>query len=154
GSKDTLRHPGAGSGTALAHARSLLDAGRAVRVQPYLAAVDRDGETGLVLFDGELSDAVRKGPLHTRGGEAPEGLLAGGEISPRRPEPDEVEVAQQVQATACRLLGVEALAYARVDLLRDDAGPPVLLELELTEPSFFRGTDPDAAARAAACFAR
>src|SRR5690606_38178574 len=41
GSKDTLRHPGAASGTAIAHARSLLDAGRTVMVQPYLAAVDR-----------------------------------------------------------------------------------------------------------------
>jgi hypothetical protein len=27
--------------------------------------------------------------------------------------------------------------YARVDLIRDDAGAPVLLELELTEPSLF-----------------
>jgi len=116
--------------------------------------VDRDGETGLVLFDGELSHAFRKGPLLTPGGEAPEGLFAREEISPRRPDPDEVEVARQVHATACRLLGVEALAYARVDLLRDDAGRPVLLELELTEPSFFLGTDPGAAARAAACFTR
>jgi O-ureido-D-serine cyclo-ligase len=29
------------------------------------------------------------------------------------------------------------LAYARIDLLRDEDGKPCLLELELTEPSLF-----------------
>jgi O-ureido-D-serine cyclo-ligase len=32
---------------------------------------------------------------------------------------------------------VEPLLYARVDLLRGEDGAPVLLELELTEPSLF-----------------
>jgi hypothetical protein len=42
------------------------------------------------------------------------------------------------------------LLYARVDLLRDLDGRPNLLELELSEPSWFLDTDPAAPARAAA----
>jgi hypothetical protein len=34
-------------------------------------------------------------------------------------------------------LPFDALLYARVDLIRDREGKPVLLELELTEPSLF-----------------
>jgi hypothetical protein len=40
--------------------------------------------------------------------------------------------------------------YARIDLIRDAAGAPVVLELELTEPSLFL----DHSAGAAARFAR
>lgn len=43
------------------------------------------------------------------------------------------------------VLGLEGpLLYARVDLIPDDEGRPVLLELELTEPSLFFGVAPGA----------
>ena len=41
----------------------------------------------------------------------------------------------------------EALLYARVDLLRDAAGAPFVLELELAEPSLFLGFAAGAAER-------
>ena len=47
----------------------------------------------------------------------------------------------------------EELVYARVDLVRDDAGAPLLLELELAEPSLFLGYGGDAPARLAAAIA-
>lgn len=152
GSKDTVRHPAERRDDAVAHARSLLAAGRSVMVQPYLPAVDRVGETGMVYLDGELSHAFRKGPLLTPGGEPVEGLFAREEIEPRAAAADERAVAEDVLAAAVAELGVDRLAYARVDLLRDADDRPVLLELELTEPSFFLETDPGAAARAAECF--
>jgi hypothetical protein len=37
--------------------------------------------------------------------------------------------------------------YARIDLVHDDHGRPVVLELELTEPSLFFLHAPDAAGR-------
>jgi hypothetical protein len=40
--------------------------------------------------------------------------------------------------------------YARVDLVRDDDGTPVLLELEVTEPALYLATAPGAAERFAA----
>ena len=51
-------------------------------VQPYLPAVDHDGETALVFFAGELSHAVRKGPiLRPDGTVFVEGLYAEEEIT-------------------------------------------------------------------------
>jgi hypothetical protein len=44
--------------------------------------------------------------------------------------------------------------YARVDLLPGPDGAPLLLELELAEPSLFLATDPDAAARTAGALIR
>ena len=45
---------------------------------------------------------------------------------------------EQVIAALPALFGLDgSLAYARIDLLRDEDGKPCLLELELTEPSLF-----------------
>jgi len=41
------------------------------------------------------------------------------------------------------------LLYARVDLIPDDEGKPVILELELTEPSLFLEHGPGSADRVA-----
>jgi glutathione synthase/RimK-type ligase-like ATP-grasp enzyme len=153
GSKDTVRHAAGDREAAAAHARALLDAGRDVMVQPYLAAVDDVGETGLVHFDGVLSHAFRKGPLLAVGGGPVTGLYAEESISPRTASAAERAVAGAVLAAASRLLGVDLL-YARVDLLDGPDGSPVLLELELCEPSFFLATDPAAADRFAAAAAR
>ena len=43
----------------------------------------------------------------------------------------------------------EAPLYARVDMLTDAEGAPVLLELEATEPALYLNTAPGAAARLA-----
>ena len=48
----------------------------------------------------------------------------------------------------------EQLLYARVDVVTLEDGTDVVLEVELAEPAFFLGTDPDAATRFAAEVAR
>ena len=48
----------------------------------------------------------------------------------------------------------DPLLYARVDLARDEAGRPHLMELELIEPSLFFDRCPEAAARMAAAIER
>jgi len=56
----------------------------------------------------------------------------------RVPGEDEMALATQVIAALPALFGLDGpLAYARIDLLRDEDGRPCLLELELTEPSLF-----------------
>ena len=52
---------------------------------------------------------------------------------------DATQLAERVMAALPELVpGVDGpLVYSRVDLIPDDAGNPVVLELELTEPSFF-----------------
>lgn len=121
-----------------AHADTLLAAGRGVLLQPYIEAVDRDGETALLFFEGRFSHAVRKGPLLRANVEPTGALFAPEQIVARAPEPAELAVGERVLAA----LGASGRAqrpplYARVDLLRDPAGAPLLLELELAEPSLF-----------------
>ncbi len=147
GSRDTQRHldPDA----ALRHARALLAAGRPVMVQPYLDAVDTAGETGLVWMDDRFSHAFRKGALLAAGAGATEDLFAAEWIAPRGPSPVELATAERVLDSLGSLSPVarEDLLYARVDLVPDASGTPVLLELELTEPSLWFLADPSSPTR-------
>jgi glutathione synthase/RimK-type ligase-like ATP-grasp enzyme len=115
-----------------AFAAALLDAGRAVLVQPYQRAVDEAGETAVLVFGGEVSHAARKAPVLVPDLEDPEDV----EISARSASPAEVELARAAVAAAQSLTS-RPLLYARVDLVPGDDGAPVLMELELTEPSLF-----------------
>jgi hypothetical protein len=126
---------------ALAHARALLDAGRPTMTQPYVAAVDTDGETGLLLFGGRYSHAFRKGALLTRGDDPRSLPELKEDIRAREPSAEQIAFAEHVVATAEQILGPHLdghpLLYARVDVVSDADGTLRLMELELTEPSFF-----------------
>lgn len=133
---------------ASAHADSLLATGRSVLLQPYLEAVDRDGETALLFFGGQFNHAIRKGPLLRLNADPTRALFAPEHISARRAQPLERAVAERV-ISALRECGrtPEPLLYARVDLLCNAAGAPLVLELELAEPSLFLGFAVGAAER-------
>jgi hypothetical protein len=135
---------------AAAHVRRLRDAGRLVMVQPYLAAVDTRGETALIHLGGAYSHAIRKSPMLTGPDEPGPKLFRPEEITARTPTPAE-------RAVADLALGAvpfpEPLLYARVDLIDGPAGEPLLVELELAEPSLFLGWAPGAADRFATAIA-
>jgi glutathione synthase/RimK-type ligase-like ATP-grasp enzyme len=148
GSQSTSRYGDHDHAAARAHVQRLLSADSAVMVQPYIASVDAVGETGLIYIDGTFSHAVRKGALLRTPGTATDQLWALEDISQRAPDADELAVAE---ATLDALPWPRAaLLYARVDLVRDPDGAPLLLELELAEPSLFLGFGSGAAARLAA----
>jgi glutathione synthase/RimK-type ligase-like ATP-grasp enzyme len=148
GSQSTSRYGDHDHAAARAHVQRLLSADSAVMVQPYIASVDAVGETGLIYIDGTFSHAVRKGALLRTPGTATDQLWALEDISQRAPDADELAVAE---ATLDALPWPRAaLLYARVDLVRDPDGAPLLLELELAEPSLFLGLGSGAAARLAA----
>ena len=150
GSRDTMRFAARDvDGAAAAHAAALLAAGRTVMVQPYLDAVDDRGETALLFFGGEFSHAIRKGPLLVRDveGERVAGLFVQEDITAREPSPAELSVARRAVA---QVPGAQPPLYARVDLVPGPDGDPLLLELELVEPSVFLAHAPGAADRFAA----
>ena len=151
GSRDTMRYSPATSGDAPdLHVRRLLAAGEAVMIQPYLEAVDTIGETALVFIGGEFSHSIRKGQmlrLDTEG-EKVAGLYVIEDINPRAASPAERAVADA--ALAAIPGGFDRVLYARVDVIPDASGAPVVLELELTEPSLFFQHDHAAAPRLAA----
>lgn len=141
---------------ARAHAAQLQAAGRTVLVQPYLDAVDSAGETALIYVAGRFSHAVGKGPMLPEGVAHPVygwELYVEERIEPRQPQPAEVAVGAQALHAVRERFGADQL-YARVDLLPTADGP-VMVELELTEPSLFLqyGGDTDPAAAFAAAIA-
>ena len=133
GSKDALRLSRDDTGRARLHVERLLADGRSVLLQPYLGAVDQRGETAMIYIDGRFSHAIRKGPLLRPSAGLVEGLFAPEDIQPREPTKDEGRVAK----LAFNAIPGEAPLYARVDLLTGPDGQPVVLELELVEPSLF-----------------
>lgn len=159
GSKDTNRYTaGEHDDLARAHVERLLAAGRTTMVQPYLHEVDTYGETALLFFAGELSHAVRKGPLLEPAMEFVAGAYKEEQIEVRAPADAERAVAEDVLDALAGLDGLadvtrHDLAYARVDLVPGTASAPTLLELELTEPSMFLLHDGSGGSAAADRFA-
>jgi glutathione synthase/RimK-type ligase-like ATP-grasp enzyme len=133
------------------HVKRLAGTGRTVMVQPYLPAVDSAGETAMMYFGGRYSHAIRKGPMLSGPAEAVSGLYLPEVITPREPSPAERAVAEAVLAALPARLA--PTLYARVDLIPGPDGRPVLIELELTEPSLFLAHEPGAADRFAAAVA-
>lgn len=153
GSNNTERHVHVPQ-AARSHIESVLQMGKKVMVQPYQKFIDEQGETGLVYFNGELSHAFRKGPILSGVEKQTNGLFVVEDISPRRATREERELGDQVIDFIHNTFGTHML-YARVDVVRGSGGYPVLMELEMTEPSFFFHTSPDSAARfASAVLAR
>lgn len=141
------------------HLDSLHAAGRTAMIQPYVSRVDEAGETGLVFIDGNYTHAIRKAsmlPPDTVYGidrTGPLSMFRPERISLREPSEPELAVARSVLTTANTILGrSEPLLYARVDLLPGDDGP-VVIELELAEPSLFLSYAPAAATRLAEAIA-
>jgi hypothetical protein len=131
GSQDTLRV----RADEVAHRAQQLHAkGKTAMVQPYLADVDTAGETALLYFNGTFSHAIRKGPMLLLGEVKDPDLFYEEEISAREPSAAERALGDRVVAHVGERFGTPL--YARVDLLPLD-GRPVIIELELTEPSTF-----------------
>jgi hypothetical protein len=123
-----------------AHVARLTGDGRTVMVQPYQEAVDSAGETALIFTPdagGRLgfSHALRKDALLGGPDTGVDGLYREERITPRTPSGAELAVAGRVLAAVPG--GPDRLLYARVDLVPGTDGAPLLLELELTEPSLF-----------------
>ena len=117
---------------ALAHLASLTTRGAAL-VQPYVDSVDRYGERSLVWIDGELSHAIRKTARFAGDPERIDGPVA---------------IADDERAVAiAALASYPELLYGRIDLVRDAAGTPRVMELELVEPSLFFARQPGSADR-------
>lgn len=136
------------------HVRTLHAAGRTALVQPYLAEVDTAGETALVYLDGVLSHAVRKGPMLPAGtahGVHAYALYVPENIAARAASAAETAVGDAAVGYLQERFG--RLLYARVDLLPGPDGP-VVVEVEITEPSLFLSFADGALDRFAAAVAR
>ena len=114
-----------------------LDAGPTgpALIQPYLPAIEQQGELSMFFLGGRYNHAVRKVP---RSGDFRVQPEYQGVITATDPAPDEQAAAQAILAVV-----EEPLLYARVDLVRGLDDRPVLMELELVEPDLYLGHAPD-----------
>lgn len=104
-----------------------------VLVQKYIPSVNDYGERSLVYIGGQFSHAVRKMPFQA--------LRVAGEAGETPATATEKELGVSQRALGC--LKVTPL-YARVDLVPDGENNPVIMELELVEPSLFVSFAPHA----------
>jgi len=146
GARDTAAYDGGADATA--HVQRLLAAGRPVMVQPYLPQVDVLGETSVLCFEGEVSHAASKSALLQVGAGVRNDIDSRAFVTPAEPTRAQVDLAK----AALAVVG-QPLLYARVDLVPGPEGP-LLLELELTEPSLFLRHAEGATARFAAAVRR
>jgi hypothetical protein len=120
------------------HVRRLHADGRVVMMQPYLQAVDDEGERALVYLNGVFSHAVRKAAVLTGPDMGvdrrfqPDGGL---KLHPYRPTRRELAAAERVLDRVA--WARNELLYARVDLISERDADPILMELELTEPQLY-----------------
>lgn len=145
--RETLRFTTdeAGVDEAMAHLTRLLPV-EPMMLQPYLPAVEQEGELSLLWLGEGWSHGVRKVPVP---GDYRVQDDFGAHDEPLPMSEELVAFGDRVMAAARACLGDEALLYARVDVLRMPDGGLVLNELEIIEPSLFFRHGPDAAAQLA-----
>ncbi len=123
------------------HFRGLV-AERDVLIQRYVPSVEGYGERAIVWIDGVVTHAVRKTPRFSGESEAVSSQAIA--VSPA-----EAELARRA---------VDAIpgtpVYARVDVAPGPGGAPLLMELELIEPSLFFPQAPHAVFRFVAALER
>lgn len=144
GSLDTERFLRGDDVRFAAHVDRLASRGE-VLVQPFIESVQDYGERSLVWIDGELSHAIRKTPRFSGDAERIDGPLPIAD--------DEALLARAALAPLLDRHG-EALLYARIDMARNALGAPMIMELELIEPSLFFARRPGSADRFVAALIR
>ncbi len=107
----------------------LPEISNAMMVQPFLKSIETHGEYSLIFIDGDFSHGLIKHPAR---GDYRVQMSYGGSESVYHPEPEIIETARHVLEP----LG-EMPLYARIDMVRNNAGALCLMELELIEPFLY-----------------
>lgn len=106
----------------------LLPPGSAM-IQPYLPAIESEGEYSLIFFDGVFSHCARKMPA--KGDYRIQAMYGGWELT-HEPSREDLTLAQRV----IDCVG-EPLLYGRVDMVRGLDGRLAVIELEVIEPYLY-----------------
>jgi hypothetical protein len=117
------------------HVTALHVVGRTAMVQPYMDAVDRDGETEVVFLGGRVSHGLRKAAMLAPGLQPSTATWRDDEdVGPGPVRSDMLEAACAAHEAVAARFGIAPL-YARVDLLRGPDNQILVTEPELIECS-------------------
>lgn len=100
-------------------------------IQPFLPAIQREGELSFIFVDGALSHALLK---QATGGDYRIQSLYGGTETPLDPAPADRATAEAVMAL---LPFAQPPLYARIDMVRLEDGRLAVIEAELIEPYLY-----------------
>jgi hypothetical protein len=150
GANGTATYDEPGHDAARRHVEELHAAGRTVMLQPYCHLIDTEAETAVIFIDGGVSHCMRKEPLLRLGEPPTESKIE--DMSRLEPAADMLDLARRAHDIVAAGLGIPL--YARADMLRDNSGRPVLVELELIEPMLFLDHAPGSAGKLADAFIR
>jgi hypothetical protein len=154
GARDTGRFSPVAHDQARALIARIGAGGRTALVQPYLPAVDAEGETAIVYLGGRMSHVLRKravlrgdgiAPVHSGSLRVAAAMLEPDLVTAATASPAHHALAEAVHAEIADRFGTPV--YARIDLVTGPSGDPLLLELEVIEPSLYLSTAPGAAQR-------
>ena len=134
GGREVATYGPAERSRALDHVGRLHAAGRGVLLQPRLASVASRGEWPLVYFGGRCSHAASRRVLLPEDGPTTQAYVPD-RTAQHTATARQREVADAAVAVAAQRFGTPTCA--RVDLVEGDDGDPLVLELELVEPSLF-----------------
>lgn len=104
-------------------------------IQPYLRAIEAEGERSLFWFGGAFSHAIRKVP---KGGDWRANIPGETHFLAETPP-----VAAMEAAEAARARAPEDLLYVRIDLVLGDDGAWRVIEIEAIEPYLFLDLAPE-----------
>lgn len=118
---------------AVKHIEKLFLNDQAIMVQPYIKTVNTKGEHNIIYIDGKFSHAIKKKALLNE-----EGTICtrtDDYLSEVKPSDRELAIADECMFAIQELFSLKnPLLYARFDMIKDSAGKPSILELELCEP--------------------
>lgn len=134
------------------HVEKLLESND-VMVQPFISSVKQHGEKSLVFINGRYCHAAQKAAFQALA------MAGGAGEQPAVATVDELDLAERAMTAVSELVrrasfagqGVEDAPYpvpplyARIDIVRGDNGEPMIIELELVEPTLFLGFYPQSA---------
>ena len=106
-------------------------------IQPFLPAIQHEGELSFIFVDGAFSHALIK--QAAKGDYRIQSLYGGIEV-PLAPAPTDRAAAEAVMAL---LPFDQAPLYARIDMVRLDGGELAVIEAELIEPYLYPQQGPD-----------
>lgn len=118
----------------------------AAMIQPFLRAIETEGERSLFWFGGQFSHAVRKVP---KGGDWRANIPGQTRFVAETPPAAAIEVAE-----AARERAPGDLLYVRIDLVLGDYGAWRVIEIEAIEPYLFLDFAPEGADVFAGAIAR
>lgn len=131
---------------AVKHSQALLAAGRSTMAQPYMTSIDTIGEYAIYLFGGKFSHSVRK-PALLEADRSPDTEISFPDGLRAVTIDEALLTFARNTVDAAETVLKQHVVQARVDVVLDDAGSPLLMELELVEPALFLNHAPEAASR-------